>query len=76
MLSPPEQRVLATFREFLMTPGRMLCFSGPNLASKKAALKMLTDKGLLVKEEFAGGYSLTRSGFSAMKNECELGADT
>jgi len=70
LLSTSEQRVLRTFRQFLMTPGKMLCFSGPNLKQDKAALEAMTDKELLVKEGFKGGYSLTRTGFAAMK-ECE-----
>ena len=70
MLSTSEQRVLRTFRRFLMVPGQMLCFSGPNLEQDKAALARMTDKELLVKEEFKGGYSLTQTGFAAMKN-CE-----
>jgi len=48
----------------------MLCFYGPNLAKYKAALQQLTEKELLVKEQFKGGYSLTYAGFAAMK-DCE-----
>jgi hypothetical protein len=70
MLSSSEQRVLRTFRRFLMTPGKMLCFYGPSLKEDKAALDHLADKDLLVREAFRGGYSLTRAGFAAM-NECE-----
>jgi len=53
-----------------MIPGQMLCFSGPNLKQDKAVLTRLTDKDLLVKEKFQGGYSLTQTGFAAM-NECK-----
>ena len=70
LLSTSEQRVLRTFRKFLVTPGEMLCFSGPELEQEKAALDLLIDKELLFKEMFNGGYSLTHSGFAAM-NECE-----
>ena len=66
MLSTKELRVLHTFKQFLMTPGQMLCFYGPNLEQSKAALELLIDKDLLVKEKFKGGYSLTRAGFAAM----------
>ncbi len=62
--------MLRTFRGFLMNPGQMLCFSGPNLKLNKATLDLLTNKELLVKERFKGGYSLTRTGFAAM-NDCE-----
>ena len=48
----------------------MLCFYGPNLKKFRPALAQLTEKEFLVKEEFKGGYSLTRAGFAAMKS-CE-----
>ena len=51
-----------------MTPGKMLCFSGPNLERYSADLNRMTDKKLLVKEKFVGGYSLTITGFAAMKD--------
>ena len=70
MLTTSEQRVLRTFRRFLMIPGQMLCFSGPNLKQDKATLTRMTDKELLVEEKFKGGYSLTPTGFAAM-NDCE-----
>jgi DNA-binding transcriptional regulator of glucitol operon len=48
----------------------MLCFNGPQLTKYKPALRQLSDKGFVVKEKFKGGYSLTNSGFAAMK-ECK-----
>ena len=75
LLSIAEQRVLRTFRQYLMTRGRMLCFSGPNLQRDTATLQLLTEKKLLVKEKFEGGYSLTLAGFTAMK-DCEFRVDT
>lgn len=48
----------------------MLCFYGPDLEKHQAALTTLTEKELLVKERFKGGYSLTQAGFVAMK-ECD-----
>ena len=51
-----------------MTSGKMLCFYGPNLERDKATLKLMTDKELLVKEKFKGGYSLTQAGFAAMND--------
>ena len=71
MLSKPERRVLLTFREYLMSPGRMLCFSGPDLERDRPALQLLSEKKLLEKERFKGAYSLTRAGFAAMK-DCAL----
>ena len=57
-----------------MTPGKMLCFSGPDLERDREALNLMTDKKLLVKEKFKGGYSLTPAGFEAMK-DCANGVD-
>lgn len=46
----------------------MLCFSGPNYKRDKEALDLLAEKKMLTKEKFEGGYSLTRSGYAAMKD--------
>ena len=70
MYSASEQRVLRTFRQFLMTPGQMLCFSGPELKQYENTLDALIDKEVLVKEKTKGGYSLTHAGFAAM-NSCQ-----
>jgi hypothetical protein len=40
------------------------------LDQNRAALQLLNDKELLVKEAFKGGYSLTQAGFTAM-NDCD-----
>ncbi len=66
MLSAAEQSALAVFRVFMVSPGEMLCFHGPQLAKHGATLRRLADKNLVVQEQFAGGYSLTRAGFEAM----------
>jgi hypothetical protein len=70
LLSNSEQRVLQTFRKFRVPAGKMLCFYGTTLKRHKAALRQLTQKELLIKEQFEGGYSLTASGFAAMR-DCE-----
>ncbi len=69
LLSTAEKKVLKTFREYQITPGQMLCFSGPNLDQHLAALELMSDKELLVKEKFRGGYSLTQSGFQAVQHD-------
>lgn len=69
MLSKSEERALGQFREFLMTPHQMLCFSGPSLETNKRALESLADKEYLMRERPNGAYSLTDSGYSAM-NAC------
>lgn len=71
MLSRSEKTVLRTFKQHLVTPGKMLCFFGPNLEKHKAAFQQMTDNDLLVKETFKGAYSLTHAGYEAM-NTCEL----
>ena len=68
MLSTAEQRVMRTFRRFLMNPGQMLCFSGPDLKQNATTLTRLTDRAFLVKEKFKGGYSLTQTGYAAMNS--------
>ena len=66
MLSDSERRVLGTFRQYLMTPNRMLCFNGLDLQKNRAALKSLAEKDLLSEANFQGGYALTRAGYDAM----------
>jgi len=68
VLSPAEEQALRAFRRYLITPGIMLCFYGPDLEKHKTALQQLTEKDLLVKEKFNGAYSLTHAGFEAMKS--------
>jgi hypothetical protein len=68
-LSHPEHAVLRLFRRYLMTPGKMLCLSTADLEAFHAPLAQLTDRGLLVAETFRGGYSLTETGFAAMRED-------
>lgn len=64
--SPTEIKVLRIFRDYLMTPGQMLCLGNADIDSMKTALEKMTDDGLLVPDTFKGSYSLTRAGFQAM----------
>ena len=66
-MTPSEKTVLGAFQKYLVTPGKMLCFFGPDLERHKPALLRLTEKDLLIKEQFKGAYSLTHAGFAAMK---------
>ena len=70
MLSNSERSVLGVFRKFRVSAGEMLCFYGPNHKKHRAALRALIAKGMVIEERFSGGYSLTQTGFAAMK-ECE-----
>lgn len=67
-LSQSEHSVLRVFRDYQMTPGKMLCFSGPDLDVLGPSLSDLAGKGLLVKEGARGRYSLTDRGFAAMRD--------
>lgn len=69
MLSTSEQRVLHTFRQYLMTPNKMLCFYGQDLEQLSHALDSLIDKQLLIREGFKGAYSLTSEGYAQMQQE-------
>jgi len=68
LLSAEERSVLRVFRNYLMTPGQMFCFGNSELESLHAPLAQLMEKGMLNSEKPKGGYSLTHSGFLAMKN--------
>jgi hypothetical protein len=46
----------------------MLCFHGPIMDKHRESLRRLTADGMLNKERFAGGYSLTSTGFAAMQD--------
>jgi len=67
MLTDGEKKVLRTFRQYLMDPGRMLCFTGPMLATHQNSLTKLVKREYLVPETFQGAYSLTPAGFEAMR---------
>lgn len=69
LLSAEERSVLRVFRTYLMTPGQMLCFGSSDLVTFNDPLAQLTDKGFLVSERNQGGYSLTETGFAAMKED-------
>lgn len=68
-LSAEECAVLKVFRTYLMTPGRMLCFTNTDLVTMEKPLAELTTKGFLMAENVRGRYSLTSKGFAEMKRE-------
>ena len=61
-----HESTLDVFRKYLVSTGEMLCFNGTNLEEHQDSLKQMTALGLLTKENVSGGYSLTKSGFTAM----------
>ena len=66
-LSVDEVDVLETFAKFLMPPDQMLCLSNAEIPATRRALEQLIGRGLLMPDEFKGGYSLTVDGFSVMQ---------
>ena len=66
MLSTTEVKIMHTFREYGMTPNKMLCFFGEDLQHKSAALESLVDRDFLICEKFKGAYSLTDAGYARM----------
>ena len=66
-LSKVEVRVLTTFRQYMIRPGQMLCFDGQSFKKNRRALKILSDRGLLIEETFKGAYTLTEDGFRAVQ---------
>ncbi len=75
-MSPTEQRVLGIFRQFLMTPGQMLCFNSQQLQSYRVAIEKLIQNDLLLKASYKGGYSLTKAGYEMMKDLGESSDET
>ncbi len=67
MFSVSEKKVMQAFRDFGMTPNKMLCFFGQDLDSKAKALESLVNKEFLIREKFGGAYSLTTAGYAKMK---------
>jgi hypothetical protein len=67
VLTVSENAVMDVFRSYLVGSGQMLCFDTPQLAKHMATLRQLVEKGLVVEEQFAGGFSLTRAGFRLMR---------
>jgi hypothetical protein len=68
MFSKADLAVLDVFRTYLVTPGEMLCFHGPWFDEHRESLCHLTAIKLVAKEQFAGGYSLTKTGFAALQS--------
>lgn len=57
---------MKVFRDFLMTPGDMLCLSGREFDDYTKCIETLSEKGYIVAERFRGGFSLTALGYSVM----------
>lgn len=51
----------------------MLCFHGPMFDEHRDSLQQLTKQGLLTKDKFKGGYTLTKVGFAALHHAHDKG---
>ncbi len=67
-LAKRERFILGVFREYLMTPGKMLCLSQLDREVYGKSLAKLVTKKLLIAECYKNGYSLTESGYKAMRD--------
>jgi predicted transcriptional regulator len=68
MITASERDVLNVFRNYQITPGQLLCFSGSTLKKHQHALRRLVERNMVIKERFKGAYSLTQSGYHAMSH--------
>jgi hypothetical protein len=70
MLPATEEAVLRVFQQYLVTPGEMLCFHGKWLEEHAMPLRRLTERKMVTKEDFTGGYSLTKAGYAHLNADC------
>ena len=73
-MTATEQVVLDAFRDYRVQPGQMLCFHGPWLEKHEPTLRRMVEQKLVVKEQFAAGYSLTDAGYRAMRRPRTAGS--
>ena len=67
-LSAGERSVLSLFRNFRMSPGRMLCLCKPDTERFSRSLISLIERQLLQAERYTGGYSLTPAGYLEIRS--------
>ena len=66
-MSAITESALAVFHKYLVEPGQMLCFHGPSFDEHRDSLQRLTAEGLVTKDKFEGGYTLTQAGFASIR---------
>ena len=66
-LPKKERVILNVFREYRMTPGKMLCLSQLDSEVYGSSLASLVARKLLVAERYQHGYSLTENGYRTMR---------
>lgn len=71
LLNTGERAILDVFRDYLMTPRKMLCLGPSHREKYEQQLAQLIDRGMLTEERFNGGYSLTEAGYAAMQ-ACQM----
>ncbi|HJT32113.1 MAG TPA: hypothetical protein VJ783_08720 [Pirellulales bacterium] len=70
-MSPAEQKVLAIFRMYRVSPYQMLCLNRVTQGNLEAPLQRLIQRGLVVKERTKDAYHLTPAGYVAAQSETE-----
>ncbi len=68
-MSPSEQKVLAIFRLYRVSPYQMLCIDRTTQGNLQAPLDRLIKRGFIVKERTKDGYHLTPAGYVAVQSE-------
>jgi len=62
-----EDKVLAIFRLYDVTPYQMLCLDRTARTELKGPIDRLVKKGFLVRERRQDAYHLTRAGYAAVR---------
>ncbi|HEX7449536.1 MAG TPA: hypothetical protein VF306_18405 [Pirellulales bacterium] len=68
-MTPSEQKVLAIFRLYRVSPYQMLCLDRATQGNLQAPLDRLIKRGLIVKERTKDAYHLTPAGYVAVQSE-------
>lgn len=68
-MSPAEQKVLAIFRMYRVSPYQMLCLNRATQGNLEAPLERLVKRGLIVKERTKDAYHLTPAGYVAVQSD-------
>lgn len=66
---PSEEKVLAIFRFYRVSPYQMLCLDRATQGSLQAPLGRLIKRGWIVKEGTKDAYHLTPAGYAAVQSD-------
>lgn len=66
-MTSAERAILGMFRQYDVGPNQMLCFNSKLGDKYQKAMRVLLDKGLVVKDRPKHAYSLTLAGYEASR---------